>query len=190
MSSIFRSSKLTAVPSLPCNPNEVFIIAPPGTTEYFEIYVSNSAGSSLRRLLTNADIQELIDSSIADIGGETLVVDNIAARNALTLTKNTQVLVLDATGDSTVASGAATYIYRVSNTSFYKISEAESFDVVLQWANIQGRPVSSTTAIDTAVTNSHTHTNKSQLDKIGQNTDGFLTYNNALPVIGWEEVQW
>jgi hypothetical protein len=114
------------------------------------------------------------------------IVADIAARNALVLTKNTQVLVLDATGDSTVTSGAATYLYRVSTTSWIKISEAESLDLVLQWANIQGKPTSSPSAIDTAVSNSHTHTNKTQLDKIGENPDGHFTYNSALPKIGWE----
>jgi hypothetical protein len=115
------------------------------------------------------------------------IVADIAARNALSPTKNTQVLVLDATGDSTVASGAATYLYRVSTTSWIKLSEAESLDLILQWANIQGKPTSSPSAIDTAVGNSHVHnSNLTQLNKIGENADALFTYNNALPKIGWE----
>lgn len=186
MTTTFKPSKLTAVPSLPCDPNAVFFVAPTGKPNYIEVYVSNNNGTALRRLLTDTDIQGLIDSSLAGISGEMPIVANIAARDALSLTKNTQVLVLDATGDSTVASGAATYLYRVSTTSWIKLSEAESMDLVLQWANIQGKPTSSAAAIDTAVANSHTHTNKTQLDKIGENGSGLLTYNNSLPKIGWE----
>jgi hypothetical protein len=187
MSTTFKPSKLTAVPSLPCEGNAVFFVAPQGKPNYIEIYVSNSAGTALKRLLTDVDIQTLIDASISGLAGEMPIVANIAARNALSPTKNTQVLVLDATGDSTVASGAATYLYRVSTTSWIKISEAESLDLILQWTNIQGKPTSSPSAIDTAVSNSHTHNgNLTQLNKIGENVDALFTYNNALPKIGWE----
>lgn len=186
MTTTFKPSKLTAVPSLPCDPNAVFFVAPQGKPNYIEIYVSNNAGTALKRLLTDTDIQGLIDASISGLAGEMPIVADIAARNALSPTSNTQVLVLDATGDPTVTSGAATYLYRVSTTSWIKLSEAESFDLVLEWVNIQGKPTSSPTAIDTAVSNSHTHTNKTQLDKIGENADGFFTYNNAFPKIGWE----
>ena len=187
MTTTFKPSKLTAVPSLPCAPNAVFFVAPTSKPNYVEIYVSNSAGTALKRLLTDADIQALIDASISGLAGEMPIVADIAARNALSPTKNTQVLVLDATGDSTVASGAATYLYRVSTTSWIKLSEAESLDLILQWANIQGKPTSSPSAIDTAVGNSHVHnSNLTQLNKIGENADGLFTYNNALPKIGWE----
>jgi len=182
----FKPFKLTAVPTLPCAPNAIFIVAPQGKPTYIEIYVSNNAGNALKRLLTDTDVQSLIDASISGLSGEMPIVANIAARNALVLTKNTQVLVLDATGDATVASGAATYLYRFSTTSWIKLSEAESLDLVLQWTNIQGRPTSSPSAIDTAVSNSHTHTNQTQLNKIGENVDGFFTYNNALPKTAWE----
>jgi hypothetical protein len=187
MTTTFKPSKLTAVPTLPCDPNAVFFVAPTSKPNYIEIYVSNNAGTALKRLLTDADIQALIDASISGLAGEMPIVTDIAARNALSPTKNTQVLVLDATGDSTVASGAATYLYRVSTTSWIKLSEAESLDLILQWANIQGKPTSSPSAIDTAVGNSHVHnSNLTQLNKIGENADALFTYNNALPKIGWE----
>jgi hypothetical protein len=187
MSTTFKPYKLTAVPTLPCAPNAIFVVAPQGKPNYIEIYVSNNAGNTLKRLLTDADIQALIDASISGLSGEMPIVDDIAARNALSPTENTQVLVLDATGDATVASGAATYIYRFSTTSWIKLNEAESLDLILQWANIQGRPTSSPSAIDTAVSNSHIHNNNlTQLNKIGENDDGHFTYNSALPKIGWE----
>lgn len=184
---IFKPIKLTAVPTLPCEGSAVFFVAPQNKPTYIEIYVSNNAGTALKRLLTDTDIQALIDASISGLAGEMPIVADIAARNALSPTSNTQVLVLDATGDPTVTSGAATYLYRVSTTSWIKLNEAESIDLVLQWANIQGKPTSSPTAIDTAVGNSHVHNgNLTQLNKIGENADGFLTYNNAFPKIGWE----
>lgn len=187
MTTTFKPSKLTTVPSLPCAPNAVFFVAPTSKPNYIEIYVSNSAGTALKRLLTDTDIQALIDASISGLAGEMPIVADIAARNALSPTKNTQVLVLDATGDSTVASGAATYLYRFSTTSWIKLSEAESLDLILQWTNIQGKPTSSPSAIDTAVDNSHVHNgNLTQLNKIGENANELFTYNNALPKIGWE----
>jgi hypothetical protein len=185
--STFNPYKLTAVPTLPCAPNAIFIVAPQGKPNYIEIYVSNNAGTGLKRLLTDVDIQSLIDASISGLSGEMPIVADIAARNALSLNKNTQVLVLDATGDATVTSGAATYLYRVSTTSWIKLNESESLDLILQWANIQGRPTSSPSAIDTAVSNSHVHNgNLTQLNKIGENADGLFTYNNSLPKTGWE----
>ena len=45
---------------------------------------------------------------------------------------------MDATGDSTVASGGASYIYDGSN--WIKISEFESMDVLVDWIDIQNKP--------------------------------------------------
>lgn len=186
----FRIFRETALPGS-LQPYSMYVVAPTSKPNYVEIYVSNSTGSAARRVLTDTDIQGMIDASISGIAGSGLqVVANIAARNALNPTSNLLVLVLDATGDNTVASGAATYVYRLSNTSWIKVSEAESLDMILNWSNIQGRPSSSSSAIDTAVANSHTHSNKTQLDKIGQNSDGFLTYDGSLPVIAWSNIAW
>lgn len=187
----FKVFRETALPGT-LQPYAIYFVAPPSKPNYVEIYVSDAAGSSTKRVLTDTDIQALINASIAGLGEEMPIVADIAARNALasTLTRNTQVLVLDATGDTTVTTGAATYIYRVSTTSWIKLNEAESMDLVLQWANIQGRPTSSASAIDAAVSNSHTHANKTQLDKIGENVNGLLTYNGVLPTMGWNTVAW
>ena len=117
-------------------------------------------------------------------------MDDITARNALNPTANIQVFVIDASDDTTVTSGGATYIYRLSTTSWIKISESESLDLVLSWANLTGKPSSSVTDIDNAVSLRHTHANKSELDKIGEDVNGNLTYNGALPVIEWTSVGW
>lgn len=184
----FKIFRETALPST-IEPYSIYFIAPTSKPNYVELYVSNNTGTATRKIIDQEDIQSLINSSISQLAS-LQVIENITARNALNPTANTQVLVLDATGDPTVASGAATYVYRVSNTTWYKISEAESLDVVINWANIQGKPTSTVSQIDTAVANSHTHTNKTQLDKINEDGNGNFTYNGALPVIAWSSTGW
>ena len=44
--------------------------------------------------------------------------------------------------------------------------------------------------IDAAVAATHTHANKSELDKIGQDANGNLTYDGALPATGYSTVNW
>ena len=184
----FKAFRETALPGT-LQPYAIYFVAPPSKPDYVEIYVSDSTGSAAKRVLTDTDVQGLINASIGGITGLQVVAD-IPARNALNPTTNQIVLVLNATGDTTVSSGAATYVYQASTTSWSKISEAESLDLILQWSNIQGRPSRSTSDIDAAVNNSHTHANKTQLDKIGENASGFLTYNGVLPTIGWNNLAW
>lgn len=74
---------------------------------------------------------------------EMRVVANIAARNAITgtdLYDGLQVHVIDATGDSTVTSGWAEYIYDDTSSSWIKRAEKESLDLILDWANVQHIP--------------------------------------------------
>jgi hypothetical protein len=86
----------------------------------------------------------------ANLGTSEYDVANIAARNALTgLTTGDRVFVLDATGDATVASGWAIYVWR--GGGFTKVAEAEGLDVVAGGADLsytasatQGIVVSST----------------------------------------------
>lgn len=168
----FRIERVTALPGV-LTANTIYMVSV--SADVFEFYATGNSATA-RRILNQTDIEALIDAAVAGLSGVSVVAD-IAERDALTLTANTQVFVIDATADATVASGGATYIYRESNSTFTKISESESLDLVLQWASIQGRPSSSAAQIDSAVSNSHTHANKTQLDLIGQNAGGDLTYN-------------
>ncbi len=168
--------------------HSIYLIAPPARPDFVEMYVTGASASTVKRVIDSAQVQSMIDATVAGVSNLE-VVANIAARNALTPTKNIQVLVLDATGDATVSSGAATYVYRFSTTSWIKISEAESQDVVLQWANIQNKPTSPVTDIDDAVTKKHSHANKTELDKVGE-SGGYFTYNGSKPVIDWNSVGW
>lgn len=95
---------------------------------------------------THADKADLVNgkipiSQIPDEVKEVRFVADIAARNAMTgLFAGLSVYVTDATADTTVASGGAFYLY--NGTAWIKTAESESMDLVLQWANIQGRPES------------------------------------------------
>lgn len=92
------------------------------------------------------------------------VVATIAERDALTPLKGDLCWVEDATGDSTVSTGAAKYLY--NGTAWVKVSEAESMDLVFDWANIQNKPSSVVADIDDAVSKKHSHANAAELDKL------------------------
>jgi hypothetical protein len=117
------------------------------------------------------------------------VVEDIDERDDLTdLVIGDKAFVIDATGDSTVTSGAAEYIFTGITpgeggspdfVNWVKIAEEESLDVVLSWSNITGKPSSTASAIDGAVTNSHTHSNKATLDKFTEGSNGLPLYDGA-----------
>lgn len=156
---------------------------------YTECYVTSSTGVP-RRIPNESDINSMIAANIAS-SNELAIVADITARNALLpLTTVKNVYVKNATGDSTVASGGAYYLYDPTTSTWIKTSEAESLDVVLQWNNIQGKPTSTSAQIDSAVANSHTHSNKTQLNKISEDANGNFIYNGILPYTGWETTNW
>ena len=53
----------------------------------------------------------------------------------------------------------------VTNSGWQKIAEGESLDVVVSWDSITGKPNSTPAAIDQAVADDHTHSNKAVIDK-------------------------
>lgn len=187
MSAQLQFFKETALPAT-VNPNSIYFVAPPGNPNFVELYVTNLDGSFARRVINAADIQQMINTAITAANNLTIVAD-IGARNLLSPSAPMFVFVSDATGDTTVSSGGATYLWNTTTNSWQKISEAESLDVVTSWANIQGKPTSSVAAIDAAVASSHSHTNKTQLDKIGEDVNGQLTYNGST-VHGWNSTVW
>ena len=105
--------------------------------EHFEMLAVTKDKQKVRRTINTADVDERINKAISELGALEIVV-NIAARDALSLTANAMVLVLDASADSTVKAGGATYAYSHSDKSWTKISEAESLDPALSWANLTG----------------------------------------------------
>lgn len=147
-------------------------------SDLFDLYVSANDASSIRRIISKSDIQSMVSTAVGAVSNIYIVAD-IAARNALAPTVVTQALVINATADETVQSGAAAYIFNPDNTTWIKITEYESLDLSLTWANINNRPQSTVVEIDDAVSKAHSHTNQSNLDKIGEDEDGIITYDGA-----------
>lgn len=176
--------KATALPGT-LDPNAFYFIEN-GT--YAESYLTNSAG--VARMIGNSSMINALASQLVSAASGMQVVNTIAERNVLVLSQNALVLVLNATGDPSVSSGAATYFYRHSNTSFTKIAEYESMDVVVQWASITGKPSSTVANIDDAVTKRHTHANQASLDKVGEDAQGHLTYNGSAVSAHWDTNNW
>lgn len=184
----FKIYRETALPGS-LQPYAIYIVAPAAKPNYVELYVTNAAGTAARRILNDTDIQAMIDASMAS-ANQIQVLANIAARNALTPTGSWYVYVKDATGDATVTSGGATYLWDTAASTWVKISEAESLDVSLTWAALSGKPSSPVADIDDAVTKRHTHANKTQLDKIGEDVNGDLTYGGNPVATQWNSTGW
>ena len=180
--------KVTTLPAI-LEGHAVYYVAPVAKPNHVEMYVTSADASTVRRIVNIDDIQSMINSSI-QASNAFEIVDNIAARDALTLSGNKFVLVLDATGDSTVTSGAATYAWRSSNSTWVKVSEYESLDVTLTWSAIQNKPSSSVADIDAAVAQRHTHANFTELNKIGENASGDLQYSGNYPRARLEQADW
>ena len=184
---LFRVFKETALPGT-LTADAVYYITDTNAS-YVQMYVTSSAGVA-RRIPTNADITTLISTMMAN-SSRTQIVADITARNALTgLTVGNTAYVSNAVGDPSVASGAAAYIVvSTGPVVWQKTNEYESMDLALTWAAITGKPTSSPASIDSAVTNSHTHTNKTQLDLIGD-SGGQATYNGAIIKTEWSTLGW
>ena len=185
----FQVFRETALPGV-LTPYAIYYVAPAGQPNHVEIYVTDSTGTATRRILTAADVQSMIATTLAGSNDLTIVSD-IGSRNALLpLTSAKWVYVENATGDTTVLSGGATYLYNPTTQVWMKTSEAESLDIVASWAALVGKPNSSPSAIDTAVAQSHVHANMTQLNKIGEDVSGNMTYNGSLPATGWTTTAW
>lgn len=161
---------------------------------YAEAYITNSAG--VARMVGNSTmINALIAAELSQWTGsssQVTIVADIAARNALTADAETNlmVVVLDASDDPTVDSGSALYAYSLSADTWYKLSEYESMDVTVAWDDISGKPSSTAAQIDSAVSQAHQHTNKAQLDKVGEDANGNLTYNGSAVKTQWIDKAW
>jgi hypothetical protein len=184
---VFKETVLPETASLEAH--SIYLVAPAARPDYVEIYVTGATTSTVKRVIDQSDIQAMIDSEIAALSAIEVVAD-LAERDALPLTANSQVMVLDATADATVDAGAATYVYRHSDTSWTKIAEFESLDLVLNWSDIVGRPASAVADIDDAVARRHTHANRTELNLIGEDANGNMDYNGQPLVIAWDSTAW
>jgi hypothetical protein len=184
--------KFYKVSSLPAqlNANSFYYVE---NGNYAESYVTNNAGVAKaigNSVMINALIDTKVNAALADFNAVQIVAD-IAARNALAsgAQRNLLVLVTNATGDTTVASGAAMYAYNETGGTWTKLTEYESMDVTISWAMIQNKPTSTVTEIDDAVAKKHTHANKTVIDKLGSDSEGLL-YDSGPILTRWSEVSW
>lgn len=181
-----QNLKLHKVVSLPgtLEANAIYLRKGGGDT-YADLIITDTAGNGVESV-SDARINALINAAN---NPEIQLVADITARNALSLTTNSLVLVTDASADTTVTSGAAMYFWDNTGASYVKVTEFESLDVVQDWNQLINKPTSTVAQIDQAVTDSHTHANKTQLDLIGQDGNGCFTYNGST-VNTWETVGW
>ena len=179
--SVLKIYKETSLPAV-LDSNSLYFLS---DNDLLKIYMTGSDASVVMNVIDKETVDTLIASALEDYtpgtGGSASiqVVDDIATRDLLEPEESIIVLVLDATGDSTVSSGGATYVYITSTSTWKKIGETESMDLILSWANIQNKPTSAVADIDDAVAKRHTHTNKSVLDLLDEDEDGNLTYNGT-----------
>jgi hypothetical protein len=185
MSNILTIKKVAALPGS-YTPSTMYLVST-ADADRFDMYVSSADGSTIKHLITKSEIQTLINTAMSTFSNITVVAD-IAARNALAPTAVAQAFVLNATADSSVTSGAATYIYNPTTTTWYKISEQESLDITLTWASITGKPTSTPAQIDAAVAASHTHGNKPTLDLLSNTGDLLLINGQNIRAYLDEEV--
>jgi hypothetical protein len=62
--------------------------------------------------------------------------------------------------------------------------------ISIDWSQLVNGPTSTPAQIDQAVTDSHTHTNKTELDKIGEDIDGYVTYDGTRVGTIWDLLNW
>ena len=172
-------------------PHTQYFVATPATTSKpdgsLEIWLSSHDGSYACRVLNEVDVMTMMADNVAT-ATDTYIKSTIADRDNGTYPagKFSYVYTLDATDDATVTSGGALYLYNPSvigapgyaaGEEWIKLSEQESMDAVIDWANIQNKPSSTIAEIDAAVAAKHAHLNKLILDKFDETAEGEVTYN-------------
>ena len=145
-------AKVTELP-VTLTPNTLYSVASV-EANLFDIYLSNSAGTAARHIISKSEIESMVANSISSSSGVAIYA-NIIERDAATLTSNMVAMVTDATADVTVVSGGAVYVYNFSNTSWVKIIELD------------------------AIANSHTHANSSVLNDLSDDGSGLLQYKGT-----------
>lgn len=187
----FKTHRVTELPAS-LEAYAVYFVAPVGgKPDYVEIYVTSADGSSARRVINEQDISTLVDQKLAGMN-EVVVYDTIADRVNADTSKTVYAYVVDASGDESVTSGGASYVYNTVTEDWVKTSESESLDLVLNWNKIVGGPTSTPAQIDEAVSAKHIHANKNSIDKVGEDVDGNFTYGGVSVggITKWATTNW
>jgi len=182
--------KVTALPDAGTRtPNTMYMVQ--AANGLMEVHMTGLSAADVRHTPVESEIKGWIASELSGFNN-VLLAATLSARDAMipTFTQNVLVMVADATDDTTVTAGAAMYMFDFNTSSFTKIYEAESLDVVLTWENIQGRPTSDVASIDDAVSKRHSHANATVLDGLSADVDGNLMYNNSYVSARLTEASW
>lgn len=179
----FNVHKVTALPGT-LEPNALYAVLASGGDANSECYITDSSG--VAKGVGNTAFITAVVNSIIGAGFMFEIVADIPARDALSLTANSLVLVTDASADATVGAGAALYAWDTS--TFSKLTEFESLDVVLTWASITDGPTSTPAQVDDAVAKA-THANRTQLDLIGADVNSDPTYD-GVNIVRWATTDW
>ena len=182
----FKIVRVTTLPST-ITPSTMYILKTP-TSAIAEVYFSNNDGSVLVPGITEQFITDSFASLLASGMGQIEIVENINERNRANKNGNCLIMVIDATGDEFGSTGTVLYLYRAINSSYFRVSSFDGTNDAINggtvgtiwWDTIQGRPTSTPEQIDQAVADSHTHSNKSVLDRIGVTADGVLTVDGNI----------
>lgn len=123
-------SRVTALP-VPLVANTVYLVAESATE--LKIVAVGATPADVRTTVVNSDVDSKITAAIGalDLSNSAGFAADIAARDALVLTKSSFVFVADASADPTVDAGAALYFYNQPAATYTKVAEYESLDVVI-----------------------------------------------------------
>ena len=189
-------------------PRDTVVIAKDtGASNRVVVAVSDTTGAEIFRTVSQADISSLVTNQMqayrltnivptltqmaeleASANGNAVfaIVSNprSGVANLIGTDGTTVTATANATGDTTVEAGVAGYMYDPTINGWLKIFESETAaeSIVLSWENISGKPASTPTAIDAAVTASHEHSNKTALDKFDESNGG-PTYDGTPMVL-------
>lgn len=75
-----------------------------------------------------------------------------------------------------------TSTYDKNEDGIVDIAETANVALSILWDNIEGRPSISVSDLNIIGINSHTHSNKEVLDLLNVNNNGYLTFNNKVPI--------
>jgi hypothetical protein len=115
-----RSHKVLELPAVP-ETNSIYYVVAPTSVDYLEIYVTGSTAGVVRRLPNINDISTVINELFADFTPIVFVPD-IPNRDLLNPDYTVMAIVADASGDITVSSGQAVYVFNILTSTWVKIS--------------------------------------------------------------------
>lgn len=175
MSTPFIIQRVSTLPS-DKQVNTLYIERVAGTTEAQLTFVGDtpdSIATTYGKYAAGIDIAEAVGKATAVF----VFSDVESMRGSQGPSKDAIAFVKDASGDEVVTGVSAVYFYEAASATWLLAMNGDGSETSTNWDDIVGRPLASATAIDSAVTESHTHENKQVLDLIGVNTENTLTYN-------------